>query len=517
MTDGSQGSGTRELAGHASTPGRDAVEESPGRARTREEPAGAVRAAGGPLWELGERDWRDLSQRAATAIRRARARRRPVLASISVAATAPLDPSAIVAASRRPGERWFCFEQPARDGWALAVLGSVARIEGKGRDRFRQVAASWRELVRDAVAEPPAGGGQGLVAVGGLAFAADGCGAPHWRGFAASALDVPELALARNRDQVVLTLTVAAQGDDTAEDLLGRIRRRLDELRDAPLPLLDPDPLQRVQVASTLAPEHYEAAVARAVERIAAGGLEKIVLAREVQAIAASAHDPVALLGALRSGFADCYVGCAGVDDAAFVVASPELLIRREGQRASTVALAGSTRRSADPAVDDHLGERLLHDPKERQEHAIVARRIEATLAPLAVWVAAPDEPSIVRIANIQHLGTPIRAQLARPVGVLELAGLLHPTPAVGGEPAALATPLIPALEGLDRGWYAGPLGWMDANEDGELCVALRCALLRGAIARCYAGVGVVRDSDPARELAETEIKLQALLPLIAG
>jgi len=132
------------------------------------------------------------------------------------------------------------------------------------------------------------------------------------------------------------------------------------------------------------------------------------------------------------------------------------------------------------------------------------------------VWVTAAEDPQIVKMANIQHLGTPIRAQLAAPVPVVELAGLLHPTPAVGGEPLHRAAPLIPELEGLDRGWYAGPVGWTDTAEDGEFCVALRCALLTGPLARCYAGVGVVRDSDPAAELAETEIKLQALLPVLA-
>jgi salicylate biosynthesis isochorismate synthase/menaquinone-specific isochorismate synthase len=183
----------------------------------------------------------------------------------------------------------------------------------------------------------------------------------------------------------------------------------------------------------------------------------------------------------------------------------------------STLALAGSTRRSADPAVDDHLGEQLLRDRSYREEHAIVARRIERTLRPHAVWVTARGEPELVRIANIQHLATPIRAQLAVPMEALELAGLMHPTPAVGGEPLGRAAPLIPALEGLDRGWYAGPVGWTDAAGDGELCVALRCALLEGGVARCFAGNGIVRDSDPARELAETEIKLQALLPLLSG
>src|SRR3989442_13332605 len=144
-------------------------------------------------------------------------------------------------------------------------------------------------------------------------------------------------------------------------------------------------------------------------------------------------------------------------------------------------------------------------------------RRIERTLRPHAVWVAAAGEPELVKIANIQHLATPIRAQLAAPVDVLELAGLMHPTPAVGGEPFARARPLIPALEGLDRGWYAGPVGWTDATGDGQFCVALRCALLRGDLARCYAGNGIVRDSTPAAELAETEVKLAALLPLLAG
>ena len=141
--------------------------------------------------------------------------------------------------------------------------------------------------------------------------------------------------------------------------------------------------------------------------------------------------------------------------------------------------------------------------------------RLSSVCGPHAVWVTMPEVPSLVRIANIQHLATPIRAQLARPLGVIELAGLLHPTPAVGGEPSARAVELIPALEGIDRGWYAGPIGWTDANGDGEFAVALRCALVSGRVARCYAGVGVVADSDPAAELAETEVKLAALLPVL--
>jgi salicylate biosynthesis isochorismate synthase/menaquinone-specific isochorismate synthase len=191
--------------------------------------------------------------------------------------------------------------------------------------------------------------------------------------------------------------------------------------------------------------------------------------------------------------------------------------VRRSGASAATVALAGSTRRSADPAVDDHLGEQLRVSAKDRAEHEIVARRIERALRPLSVWVEAEGDPVLVKVANIQHLGTPIHAQLAEPRSAVELAGLLHPTPAVGAEPREPGLEAIAELEDLDRGWYAGPIGWMDAAEDGEFCVALRSALVRDRTAHLFAGAGIVAESDPAAELAETELKLGALLPLLAG
>jgi len=476
----------------------------------------------------GERQWLDpaarelLAARVEAAVRRARGGAGEALAAVTVPLRAAIDPVALVAASRRAGEPWFCFEQPDRDGQALAALGCVRelpRASAAGRNRFESVAREWRALAAAAFADPPDGpSGAGLVAVGGFAFAPEGGTSPQWEGFPSASLHVPELALARRGGDVRLTVAALATPDDTAKQLLARIEARLAELRpDVPLPLLDPAPTGRYRVVSAMPPEHYEGAVARAVERIRAGALEKVVLAREVQVHAPRAHDPGAVLGALREGFPACYVYAVGRGDATFVGATPELLVRRDGERASTVALAGSTRRSADPSVDDHLGEALLRSDKDREEQAIVTRRIAQALRPHAVWVTHAPEPVVVRIANIQHLATPIRAQLSQPVGAMALAAVLHPTPAVGGEPFAAAERLIPQLEGFDRGWYAGPVGWTDANGDGELCVALRCALLRGAVAHCYAGVGVVRDSVPAAELAETEVKLQALLPVLAG
>jgi salicylate biosynthesis isochorismate synthase/menaquinone-specific isochorismate synthase len=471
---------------------------------------------------LNAEDRERLSARLALAVRRSRRSGGEVLATISVTLAADVDPSAVVCASRRPGERWFVFEQPDRGRAALAGLGEVRSLHASGSERFATVADSWRALSAAAVTDPaddPADAGP--VAVGGFAFAPDGGAAPHWHGFEPASLTVPEVALVRSerhgQPKVRMTLAALARPDDVAEELLARLERRVAQLRSRPLPLLDPAPTGRFQVASAMPPEHFEAAVSRAVELITAGEMQKIVLAREVQVHAPSEYDPAAVFGVLREEFPSCFVFCVGRGDATLIAASPELLVRREGHRVSTLALAGSTRRSADPAVDAHLGEQLLRDESYREEHAIVARLIERTLRPHAIWVAAAPEPELVRIANIQHLATPIRAQLAAPMEALELAGLMHPTPAVGGEPLSQAAPLIPALEGLDRGWYSGPVGWTDAAGDGEFCVALRCALLRGGVARCFAGNGIVRDSNPASELAETEIKLQALLPLLAG
>jgi menaquinone-specific isochorismate synthase len=473
-------------------------------------------ATAGSAW-LDERAVQRLERRVAVALRRARATGAVTVVSVSSVTGRGVDPSAVVAASRRPGERWQCLEQPDRGRTALASLGCALALEASGPDRFREMAARWRTLAGRALADDFDGpGGSGLVAVGGFAFAPAGGAAPAWAGFAAASLIVPELSLSRHGERCWVTINLTVGPDDTHADAIERVERRLDELRERPLPMLDPAPVGDYEVVSPMPPAHYEEAVARAVQRIAAGEFEKVVLAREVDVHAPVPHDPAAVLGLLREAFPTSFVYAVGREDATFIGATPELLIRREGQRATTVALAGSTRRSADPAVDDHLGEQLLRSDKDREENAIVARRIARTLRPFSVWVTGAADPVIVKVANIQHLAAPIRAQLASSIDAVELVGRLHPTPAVGAEPDE-ALDVIPALEGFDRGWYAGPVGWTDASGDGEFCVALRCALLRGPVARCYAGCGIVRDSEPAAELAETEVKLQVMLPALSG
>ena len=482
-------------------------------------PPGLARAGAGAAgpFTLESSDRATLSQRLSDAARRARRERRPVLAALTVSVPASLDLSAAVLGSRRPTDSYFCFEQPERGGFVLAGLGEAAVSRAGGSDRFRVVARSCRELAAGAFYDDASPGATpaGPVWVGGFAFAPNGGATPEWGSLDPARLVLPEVCLASADGQARLTLSAVLDASEDPRSAEERLLERLGSLRTCDMPLLDPDLVARPRVAGAMPPSHYEGAVSRAVERIRAGELSKVVLAREVRVHASAPIDPAPVFDGLRTGFPSCYCYLVGTPELAFTGASPELLVRRDGARAQTVALAGTTGRSADPAVDDHLGERLMASDKNREEQAIVARRIERALEPLSVWVGAAEAPVLIKVQNVQHLATPIRAQLREPVSAIELAGVLHPTPAVGGEPWERAAELIPALEGLDRGWYAGPVGWTDLAEDGEFCVALRCALLRGPVAHLYAGDGIVADSVPAEELAETEVKLQALLPLL--
>ncbi len=428
------------------------------------------------------------------------------------------DPCAAVFASRLASERWFCWEQPDRE-FALAGLGVAHEAASRGPRRFEEVANECLRLGDHPVLDEPRGlpAGVGPVWLGGFAFDPDGGATSTWSSLAPASLVLPRISICRRGDRAFLTVNAVVRAGEGVERLGEELAARVAGLRpDAPLPLLDPHPTAQAEIRSARPPREFEAAVEGATDRIEAGEFSKVVLAREVIVSAAAAHDPAAIFGAMREQFPACFCFCCGTPEAAFIGASPELLVRRSGAGVSTVALAGSTRRSSDPAVDDHLGEQLLRSDQNRREQRIVTERLVRALRPHAVWVEDAPEPEIVKVANIQHLATPVIAQLAEPHSAIEMAGLLHPTPAVGGEPWPASASAIADLEGMDRGWYAAPVGWMDATEDGEFCVALRSALLRDREAHLFAGVGVVAGSEPAAELAETEVKLGALLPLLA-
>jgi menaquinone-specific isochorismate synthase len=258
---------------------------------------------------------------------------------------------------------------------------------------------------------------------------------------------------------------------------------------------------------ATVTDEAWLEAVQRVLDAIAAGEAEKVVLARDQHLWARAPFDLVEVVARLAERFPSCFTFL--VDG--LVGASPELLLQRRRQELTSLVLAGTAARSADTAEDARLGADLLASTKDREEHALALQSVHEVLTPLCSRIDIPAEPMLLRLANVQHLATPISATLAGPHHVLDLVGLLHPTAAVGGTPRARAIELIRANEGLGRRRYAGPVGWCDASGDGEWAIALRCAEIRGDRARLFAGAGLVAGSTPVDELRETWLKLGAM------
>ena len=258
---------------------------------------------------------------------------------------------------------------------------------------------------------------------------------------------------------------------------------------------------------STVRDEVWLEAVARAVDEIDAGRLEKAVLARDLHLWSRSPFDVPAVLTALNGRFPSCMTFL--VDH--LLGASPELLLARSGRRIASRVLAGTAPRGTDPDEDAALGGALLASVKDRHEHDLALASAVAALTPHCTQLDAATAPSLVRLDNVQHLGTELVGTLEGPTHVLELVDLLHPTAAVGGTPREAALAAIGALEGMSRGRYAGPVGWCTPDGDGEFAIALRCAEISGGRARLFAGAGIVAGSLPEVELLETWGKLRAM------
>jgi salicylate biosynthesis isochorismate synthase/menaquinone-specific isochorismate synthase len=417
----------------------------------------------------------------------------------------------LVSRARDAGEEAMLFERPlpgaagvvgiGRRFDLVSTSGGVALENAAGEvvdresgKRLPAAAAVWRRLSERL-------GPEGLLAIGGFAFDPDTEPGPPWTGFPALLFRVPRVAVTRTGGRV------QASGDLA---LLDRVSGSGG---------LHAPPAHRFEVDALEGEGAWRERVVAAIGRISHGAAEKVVLAREVVARGDGVLAAGTVLRNLRSRFPACYTYLVGGGDGtALAGSSPELLIRRTNGTAFSQPMAGSIRRGGDALADDDLAARLLASPKEAAEHRLTARHVAEALGPLAKAVTV-GSPEVVRLANIQHLATSVEATLTvPPPSLLELANALHPTPAVNGVPASAAAGLIRELEGLERGWYAGAVGWVDGRGDGELAVAIRCGLLWEDGARLYAGAGLLRGSDPDSELAETRLKLEALLrALLAG
>ena len=368
-----------------------------------------------------------------------------------------------------------------RHGDGLVAWGEAHRIRvGTGDRRFAEADGALRSWFDNATIEREVRGpGTGPVAFASLTF--------DWR-TAGSSVVVPRVVVGRRDGESWLTVVGG-------------------EVPDLP----DPQPLpppNRVRYAGASVSEvTWLDAVASAARTIRAGGLAKVVLARDLKVWAAQPLDARVLARRVVERFDGCWTFVHG----GLVGATPELLVRRTGTQVDSIVLAGSTGRGRELDDDKRLGEALLASSKDRVEHDLAVSSVVERLATVCADVTADPAPALLRLANVQHLATRVTATLSGDASALRLAGVLHPTAAVCGTPRATAMDLIRDAEGMDRARYAGPVGWVDADGNGEFGIALRCAEVAGTRARLFAGAGIVGESMPELELEETRLKLRAM------
>ena len=432
----------------------------------------------------------------------------PRLVSRSVRTSVP---SLRAALDAMPAPRTFW---TAPDEATVVAGGAAATLTAEGRNRFAAIKERIDRVLRSG--DVHAGTEAACPRLfGGFAFHDEGTDDDTWDGFPGAQFVLPRVQVTDTDRGTWLTVSAAGPGASTeaVEERLDVARDRFEAL-DEPAPTPPPEIVSRTR---TTRREAWRDSVEAAVSRIQAGDLRKVVLA---QALDVTLDRPLSVpdvLARLGETYPDCYrflvepAADASAGRPAFFGATPERLVSRHGRTVTTDALAGTTGRGDTPAEDDWLAEELLADGKNLHEHELVADTIREQLAPFTSSISA-GQCRVRRLATVQHLFTPITATLGGDTHVLDLVEALHPTPAVGGLPPERALATIRETEPFDRGWYAAPVGWIDAAGNGTFAVAIRSALARDAETTLFAGVGVVADSDPDREWDEVQLKYRPIL-----
>ncbi len=430
------------------------------------------------------------------AARRAAQQQRPVLASF----TWPIelyDTIRVFTAARLSGlGECFFWEQPASQN-ALVGVGAAATIETKGITRFTDSASARRALLNDAVVtydQPMApAANSGPVLFGGFAFDPLAPRTQLWVDFPDGLLTLPEILLSYNANQVALTVNRMIQASDDIEQCAREIEARIGQLQAAVerIPTIQQEEIySELSIHEIRSASEWMEMVANIVDMIQRGVFEKVVLAREIQVMlkdSTEAFDISTTLQRLRESYPTAYV------------------------------FASSARRGETGEEDVRIGTELLQSGKNNSEHAIVVETVREALKNHCTHVHASAVPQLLKLRNVQHLKTSIAGELIPGRCILDIMADLHPTPAVGGFPRNAALEAIRNTEKLDRGWYAAPLGWIGASGHGEFAVALRSGLIDGGKATLFAGCGIVADSDPQAEFAESCLKFQVMLRALGG
>ncbi len=466
------------------------------------------------------------------AARKASMARAPRVASVTIEVAAR-DPIALLGAAGAGALRAALWMRPD-EGLGLVGIGEAWAFDGDGRSRIADAGKAWSALVRDAVCDRPADAaapttagswGVGPIAVGGFAFDHRTAMTAPWLAFGRASLTLPRVTVRTTGHGSAVTANVVVRPGHDTTDAIGDALATLSRLwRETPA--VTPPEAGVEQVESLVVEElrpvvEWRSIVAEAAAAVRRAELRKVVVARGVR-VRTGVVDPARVLGRLRAEYPSCTVFAlsrSGRDGEHqwFVGATPERLVRARAGLVTAMALAGSAPRGASEDEDRHLGDTLLASAKDRVEHSLVVDVMREALTATCEAVEIHPGPSLLKLSNVQHLHTPMAARMRHGTSVLDLVDGLHPTPAVGGVPRDDAIAWLRRHEGLDRGWYAGPIGWIDRHGEGEFSVAIRSALLGGGEALLYTGCGIVADSVPAFEYAESRLKLRPMLTALGA
>lgn len=413
------------------------------------------------------------------------------------------------------GERFY-WQDPAKE-ITITGLGGVKKLQATANaSRYKQVERSWNKLqstaVRTGVSDVAA---TGPLLFGGFSFDYEHHTSLLWNQFGDHLFYIPAFMLSIVEGEAYLTANVLCRPEDQETSLIYLINEQEELLmrnidnKEIPVNVL----VEQREVC----PTEWKQTVANVVQEMKNSDLDKIVLARELRVIFQNQIVSEKVLQMLMIEQPTSYIFSFEAGGDCFIGATPEQLIKKKGNEVFSVCLAGSIARGKSSAEDVRLGDELLHDPKNLMEHQYVVSMITNALQTLCEQVIVPKEPALMKIRHIQHLFTPVNGICGKGVTIFDFVEKLHPTPAMGGLPKEKAIVRIRELEGLERGLYAGPLGWVDAYGNGEFAVGIRSALLQGNEASLFAGCGVLEDSVPESEYQETVIKFNPMLSALGG
>ena len=450
------------------------------------------------------------------ALSKAKKLNRPILVSV-VNKINDIDPISFFQSGRKQflGERFF-WKDPS-DEIVLVGMGIAKQIQSdQDSDRFFHVEKEWQDFLTKAMIHNPfEENGIGPLIFGGFSFDPLKQKTELWSKFSQSQFHVPKFMLSIIKGQTFITTNIlCTKHDDPA--LFQAAAKEMQMLFSIVGKDMDQQSARLIDT-TVISPKRWRDTVDKVVQDLKNGPLKKVVLARELRLVFDQNVASEKVLSTLSKEQHDSFIFAFESRGDCFIGASPERLVKKQGDNVFSTCLAGSIPRGKTVEDDLILGEQLLADKKNRMEHQFVVEMIKEALGESCENVILPDKPQLMKLRNIQHLYTPVIGKCKKDASLLLLVERLHPTPALGGLPKKEAVEKIRQVEELDRGFYAAPLGWIDYQGNGEFAVSIRSGLIQGKEASLFAGCGIVADSDPESEFLETALKFRPMLTALGG